>query len=255
MKTLRDAFPDWMEEGGGIFYYITLPVPSVLYDKSDLDYDYYGNVSGAKIVSPLVNSLIGDEDSLTTLAMQKLGRVITWKYKENWDRLWQSYVIDYDPISPYNIDTTSTETHNLTIADSGSSASNGSETTQTAYGKTDTITHGKVTTTEHDVYGFNSQTATPSSVDTATESGTTTDRLGGTDQSNTAYSDGRTDSNTRTDTGTLGTVGHRAGNLGLLTKQRLLEEEHKLWAWNFFKQVYKDLDEVLTIPFYDLCQL
>lgn len=255
MQTLRDVFPNWMEEGGGIFDYLTLPTPSLFVDDSDLNYDYYGNVSGAKLISPLVKAMLGDDSSLTTLAMTKLGQIITRKYKENWDRLWASYVIDYDPISPYKVDTSSTETHNLTIQDNGSRSVNGSETTQTAYGKTDTITHGKITTTEHDVYGFNSSDPTPSSVDTETESGTTGDVQGGTDQSNTVYSDGSTDANTRTDTGTIGTIGRKAGNLGLMTTQRLLEEERRVWLWNFIKQVYKDVDEVLTIQYYDPCKM
>lgn len=257
MKTLRDVFPHWLT-GGGIFTFLNGPWATVdpAYDITALDQDYFGNVSGHKIISPLVSAILGDEDSLTTLQRQALGNMISKKYAPNWEHLWSAFMpLDYNPLEPYFINESITETHNLTLRDQGGSTANGSETTQTAYGKTDTITHGKVTTTEHDVYGFNSSTATPSSVDRATESGTTADALGGTDQSNTAYSDGTTSNNTRTDTGSISTTRGKSGNLGLITTQRLIDEERRTWLWNFYRQMYRDLDEVLTIPFYDLCKM
>ena len=257
MKTLREVFPNWLS-GGGIFSYLNGPWSALEqpYSIEFLDQDYFGNVSGHKIISPLVAAILDDEDSLTTLQRQALGQLISKKYAPNWARLWNSFwETDYDPLAPYSINESVTETHNLTLRDQGSTSANGSEATQTAYGKTDTITHGKVTTTRHDVYGFNSQTATPSSVDTATESGTTGDVQGGTDQSNTVYSDAGTNNNTRSDTGTIGTVRAKSGNLGLITQQRLLDEERKVWLWNFYRQMYKDIDEVLAIQYYDLCKM
>ena len=47
----------------------------------------------------------------------------------------------------------------------------------------------------------------------------------------------------------------RSGNIGVTTTQAMLESERNLWMWNFFDQVYKDVDSVLAIAFYDVCRV
>ena len=47
----------------------------------------------------------------------------------------------------------------------------------------------------------------------------------------------------------------RSGNIGVTTTQAMLTAEREVWMWNFFDQVYKDIDSVLSLPFYDPCRI
>ena len=47
----------------------------------------------------------------------------------------------------------------------------------------------------------------------------------------------------------------RSGNIGVTTTQAMLESERSVWMWNFFDQIYKDIDSVLALPFYDACRI
>ena len=48
---------------------------------------------------------------------------------------------------------------------------------------------------------------------------------------------------------------HRAGNIGVTTTQKLLQEERELWIWNFFDQVFSDIDRELALMFHDSCRV
>ena len=99
-----------------------------------------------------------------------------------------------------------------------------------------------------------------------TETGTdTTDRTN-TDTYNRSYTETGTDTTDRTntdtynrsytETGTDTTSGKssrkltRTGNIGTNTFQNLINQERDLWKWNFYEQVFRDVDSVLTIPIY-----
>lgn len=67
-----------------------------------------------------------------------------------------------------------------------------------------------------------------------------------------------THSGTDTETGTSAqerttTQDHtltRHGNIGVTTSQQMITQERELWFWQFFDQVFTDLDKVLTSPIY-----
>lgn len=42
----------------------------------------------------------------------------------------------------------------------------------------------------------------------------------------------------------------RRGNIGVTTSQQMITQERELWFWQFFDQVFVDLDKVLTSPIY-----
>ena len=42
----------------------------------------------------------------------------------------------------------------------------------------------------------------------------------------------------------------RSGNIGVTTSQQMLESDIALWKWNFFYDVFKDIDSVFTISTY-----
>lgn len=136
---------------------------------------------------------------------------------------------------------------------------------------------------EHGIYGFNTaDPASPASHDTDTETLTVTDTHSGTDTdtstgSETTHQDGtETGKETRSlslDKDTTGTIKHtgtdtqdstatqersastdhsltRHGNIGVTTSQQMITQERELWLWQFFSQVFADLDKVLTSPIY-----
>lgn len=47
---------------------------------------------------------------------------------------------------------------------------------------------------------------------------------------------------------------NRSGNVGQNSYQELLRQEFELWKWNFFKQVFSDVDAFLILNVYDSCQ-
>lgn len=101
----------------------------------DLDYDYYGNHSGNKITSCLVDKLSDENGKLSTENMEKLARIIFSKYHENWERAWYALSLEYNPIHNYDGDETvttertyentnnntltNTKTHNLSVDNTG----------------------------------------------------------------------------------------------------------------------------------------
>lgn len=152
-------------------------------------------------------------------------------------------------------------------------------TDSTIYGKVDTMQYGKSSDVSESVYGFNSAAASPSNKRVTTDSGSDVDTLSGTDSTTQGGTDTRTfggsdstaqsgsDVNTKnlTDTGSnLESETEEAteteeitkkGSNGVYTKQRLILEERGLWVTSFFEQVFKDIDSVLALQYFDPCRV
>lgn len=254
---LQDVTPNT----GGIFTSLqTLDVP---WKESNiaalLDLEYYGNISGDKIVSPLVRKKLSDGE-LSAADQLTIATAIFAIYGENWAKEWATLSKIYDPIANYDMEEKLTN-----------------DITQTAYGKThtrtdntteqrtDNLTHGKtgtetqapqVTKQTHDsTHGFNSNVGVPTDDRTEQTSGTdtmtynTSETDGGT---STLHNTGSvTGADTGTDTNTRNYTLTRKGNIGVTTSQQLLQSERDLWKWVFFDDVvYPDIDRVLTIQTY-----
>ena len=196
----------------------------------DLDLDYYANRSQNKIISPLVEAILGDDETLSANKLNKLASVIYSKYHENWDRLFYAFSLEYNPLQNYNGDERETTQNYLSGSESNSltksetvnntgtqtNAQTGTDTTTVTLGNTETITHGKTTTDttqhgktnnineygerkrENKVYGFNSSTAVDESE--------TSDTVGDNDSTK-GYHTNNTEGGTTTDTiGETGTT-------------------------------------------------
>ena len=136
------------------------------------------------------------------------------------------------------------------------------------------VSSGSTGSIENSVYGFNSTSAVDDSAsentieansDTGTES-TTTDNL--TDTRTDALTHTRTDNLTDTETrnltdetthnttdassgdNTSSRTLTRRGNIGVTTSQQMIQSTIDLWQWNFFEQVFADIDTILTISTY-----
>ena len=227
-----------------------------------IDREYFLNHSGGKFCSPLVKYYIDkgetDEDGvLTDTAKSAIARIIIAKYARSWKRLWDVNAAAYNPINNYDMVETRTTKGASSEAKVATLDKIDEETETNEYGKTETVEHGRTSDSMTYRYGINTDTSDPkpSEKNTTEEGGDTTTRDGGSDSTVRELSSG-SDS-------TSNTVGateeeeelHRSGNIGVTTTQKMVEEERRLWVWNYFDQVFSDLDQVLALSFHDPCRV
>lgn len=190
-----------------------------------LDLEYFGNHSGDKYTSPLIDKILTG-DVLTDENINNLVDLIYLKYKTNWERLYNILKLEYDPIENYSMVENSTD--NKTFTDNN---------TFTHGHKIDNTVNSEGSTNA-DIYGFNTSNGVPSDKSTATSEGTSSETHSGNDVTAKNGTDNTTHELSR------------SGNIGVTTSQQMIESEIALWQWNFFEQVYKDIDKILTISIY-----
>lgn len=194
-------------------------------------------------------------------------------YGTSWDRLWDDYTAEYNPI--WNVDGTETETETRNLTQSHKGTDNylhsGNDTMQTSGTDTNSST-GKdtfnktgsyKTEVDESTYGFNSAAASPSGKTVTTETPNTTDTTNYGKTDTTQY--GKTDTNTYnssnnntkdltdTDTGTVTRELKRGGNIGVTKTQELLTADQEYWTnikSKFYKQVMKDIVDEITYKIY-----
>ena len=271
---LREVFPDPINaQPMNLFGYIgnawrppgSMDVPpwTGYVSPQMLDIDYILNHSGGKFCSPLIKELLSRGDTyavdgvLTGTSLTLIAKIIVGKYKQNWQRLWDTNVVVYSPIHNYDMheerDLTTTEDETATT--DGTLARSGTESTQ--YGRVETVGHGRTNEQISYKYGLNTDTNDPKPSDkvTNTEGGTTTTTLSGTDTDTRNLTDTTDETRTKDNDGTEHEEIHRYGNIGVTTTQKLLQEERQLWLWNYFDQIFSDLDKELALSFHDPCRV
>lgn len=233
---LREAFVDW-KIGYGIFdalEFIGAEVPWK--DSADsilLDIEYFGNRSGGKYVSPVIMNMLDDHTELSEADRVLLARIIWVKFGEPWKHLWDTNVIAYNPI------------HNYNMVDKRSLAKGESETKVGHGTSVDETEHGRGNESTDYTYGINN----------TDENGKRANRTASQESGTTSVNstDDRKDDSVRASNEIETT--ERSGNIGVTTTQQMLTAERELWMWNFFDQVYKDIDTVLSLPIYDPCRI
>lgn len=175
-----------------------------------------------------------------------------------------------DTLSMTGTDTnTHTGTDTFTHTGTDTNVKSGSETDA----HTGTVEDDGDSTSENNVSAFNSSSYQDSDKNTGTNDNTRTygDTITSTYNSVTdAETKNLTDTETKnlTDTDTRNmtdttTHGHvidndddetreltRSGNIGVTTSQQMLQSDIELWKWNFFYEVFHDIDTVFTISTY-----
>lgn len=186
---LNDVFTDWLT-GAGIFSTLqNLDVPWKAENiSSRLDLEYHGNLSGDKIISPLVYKISSGE-TLTNTQKTQLANVIYSINSEIWAKQWATLSLTYNPIENYRMvekmtndqtvtayGKTSSRTDNLHHSKTGSDSFD-SDITNT---RTDNLTHTKSgddttdidsSSTRTDNLGFTrtgTDTLTPNTTETTT---------------------------------------------------------------------------------------
>ena len=258
---LRDVFTGW-ESGTGLFSFLatqtTMPWANVEnVDNSILDVAYFGNHSGGKFCAPLVKLLINDDGIVPSAARVTIAKIIISKYLNNWNRLWETNVAVYSPIHNYDM----YEERDLATTDDNVETTDG-ELSRTG---TEGLTHGMVESTQHGrtednvnyKYGLNTTVYQQNRSDenVSTEGGTTVTTDSGTDTTTRNLVDSTDQTVTEDNEGTEHEETHRYGNIGVTTTQKLIQEERNLWLWNFFDEVFNDLDKELALAFHDPCRV
>lgn len=209
---LNDFFSEWIKNKG-VFFYLSkhdCPFPWLEYAE-ELDLIYHGNHSGNKMVAPVVD-FINTTNLEKEAQIKKLVDIIYSRYRMNWEHLYDSLFLKFNPIENY--DRYETETP--------------AETTET---HTPTIEKNTAETTTK-IAGFDSEDFSDSNQTKTEASNTVT--TPGTDSFSVQHE----------------RTAHIHGNIGVTTAPQMLFEYHKLCEWNFFDTVMKDLDTVLTLQIY-----
>lgn len=246
MSRIIDSFPEWFTRG--IFTRLGTLFPEELPWANEngptLDQMYFGNHSGDKETSPLLDKFIEQNggnatpEVLTEEQITTLANILYTRYGVQWGKLYKVLFAEYNPIENYSMteeetpDITRTETPDITRDKTISAKSDFTVTTNS-----DTAT---------DVYGFNSASPVPQGESNGNSTVTTQG-----DADKNVTTENETETGTRTERETGKRTLTRSGNIGVTTSQQMLESEIKLWEWNFYETVFKDVDTVLTVPKYN----
>lgn len=227
--TLNDVYPEWITKG--IFSYLNaLEVPwKNDITGNELDVNYHGSRSGHKIVGSLIenfleNDVVSEENKIT------IAQVIYTMYIKNWNALYKTLSLEYNPIENYSM----TETENVKDSHKGTTESSGEDS------NTNTETTIINDTANNQLWGFNST----DSVNSDKQIGDTTRNVDG--GGNATHKNTDTETKDITSDRTL----KRSGNIGVTTSQQMIESERQLWMWNFFESVFSDIDKILIIKIY-----
>lgn len=240
LKTMNERFLDW-GNGGGIFSQILTHVISfrpewlnTIEHAKSLDRMYHGNHSADKVESTLSYTLF---ENFGENAFEYISQDIIQRYEWSWNKLYATLNFEYNPI--FNIE--GTETRTITyVTDDVINKDIESDINETDSG---TVTNEvKSDVTDNFVYGFNSSTESPNSKssNTGEQEQTTGNTHIGTNSESESVSDKK--NQTTTDVFT------RGGNIGVTMTQEMIEAERDVSLWNFYTQVFKDIDMVLTSP-------
>lgn len=267
--TLNEAFSDYGTKGGLFSNIGSIPWISIM-PGTQMDILYFDTHSGERFGSRIITRRVGDDGSLSTADRKTIATLVYARFRTQWARLWATMNPDYDPLSNYKMQETaegeesSTRIPDLTKGDTGTVQTTGQDTRTPNLTRNGTGTvkdEGSGTNkSQNGIWGFNSSESVPSDMSDgrATNNNTTTRNLTDTETGTDITDHTNTDTYNRsyTETGTDTTSGKssrkltRTGNIGTNTFQNLIQQERNIWMYDFFEQVFKDVDSVLTIPIY-----
>lgn len=188
---------------------------------ADIDLEYFLGTSGDKFISPLLEKLMEDLNGDIYDVSKQIEKIIFRRFGDKWKRLHDALVQEYNPLENYSME--EIRTPDLT-------------TDETSNTKTD-ITVDKDSEVSNSYKGFN---ATDPSLVSKSEGDETTTTTG-------AKADNEVSKKTE-ETGSETTT--RSGNIGVTTSQQMLESEFKVRQYDFYRQIYSDVDSVLCLSIY-----
>lgn len=270
LNKMIDVYSNYQTDGGVFSPMSSAPWADTM-SGTNLDIAYLDGHSGERYCSNFINHRLNDFDVLSSDNRTLIANILWAMFGIQWTHLWYTMKpVDYDPLTNYKMEETlegtesSIRTPDLTKGDTGTVQTTGQDkrTPNLTRNGTGTVNdNGSATNTnQNGIWGFNSSTSVPSDMSdgTATNENTTTRDLtetetgtDTTDRTNTdTYNRSYTETGTDTTAGTSSRKLTRTGNIGTNTFQNLLQQERNIWMYDFFEQVFKDVDSVLTIPIY-----
>ena len=225
LKRLNDVFPSALT-GTGIFTALNTIKPLPWSEDENIsnvaiDIEYFGNISGGKIVSPLIDRIVEGE-TISGAEITKISNIIISMYYQKWENLYNTLNFEYNPIENYDMleimsnditsvqyGKTTTRTDNLTHAKTGTET----DTPNTTETRTDNLTHAKTGT----------ETDTPNTTETRTDNLTHAKTGTETDTPNTTETrtDNLTHAKTGDDTVTYNTTDTDTPNLTNATENKV----------------------------------
>lgn len=270
LNKIIDVYSNYPTDGGVFSPMSNAPWADTM-SGTNLDILYLDGHSGERYCSNFINHRLNDSDVLSSDNRTLISNILWAMFGIQWTRLWATMKsAEYDPLTNYQMQETmegtenSTRTPDITKGDTGTVQTTGQDkrTPNLTKANTGTVKNdGSATNTnQNGIWGFNSSTSVSSDMSdgTATNENTTTGNLSETetgtdttDHTNTdTYNRSYTETGTDTTAGTSSRKLTRTGNIGTNTFQNLLQQERNIWMYDFFEQVFKDVDSVLTIPIY-----
>ena len=270
LNKMIDVYSNYPTDGGVFSQMVSAPWADTM-SGTNLDIAYLDGHSGERYCSNFINHRLNDSNVLSSDNRTLISNILWAMFGIQWTRLWATMKsVEYDPLTNYQMQETmegtenSTRTPDLTKGDTGTVQTTGQDkrTPNLTRNGTGTVNdNGSATNTnQNGIWGFNSSTSVPSDMSdgTSTNENTTTRDLtetetgtDTTDRTNTdTYNRSYTETGTDTTAGTSSRKLTRTGNIGTNTFQNLLQQERNIWMYDFFEQVFKDVDSVLTIPIY-----
>ena len=270
LNKMIDVYRNYTTDGGVFSPMSNAPWADTM-SGTNLDILYLDGHSGEHYCSNFINHRLNDSDVLSSDNRTLIANILWAMFGIQWTRLWATMKpVDYDPLTNYKMQETaegeesSTRTPDLTRGDTGTVQTTGQDTRTPNLSRKGTGTvrdEGSGTNkNQNGIWGFNSSESVPSDMSDgrATSNNTTTRDLTDTETGTDTTDRTNTDTYNRsyTETGTDTTSGKssrkltRTGNIGTNTFQNLLQQERNIWMYDFFEQVFKDVDSVLTIPIY-----
>lgn len=270
---LKDMFPNYATSGA---IFSKMPKAPWVATESSLEMDivYFGSFSGIKAPAMLPYEFLQDG----VIDQQKLADIIWNIFGRNWQKLWDAYMSDYDPLENYNISdkTERSETIERDIKKDekgeykGEAAATTTNNLSTKVDETDTtkVTYGQIIDSDQTsntyTHAFNTVDSVPTGVMTTNNyekhSGDDVTNLtidGTTKNTGTVAVESSDKSNTNNNIVTDDDIKDsetierkRSGNIGQNTFQELLRQEFELWKWSFYLQVFEDCDRFLVLPYY-----
>lgn len=163
--------------------------------------------------------------------------VVYSTYINNWNKLWQNYIAEYNPIENYSM------VENLSEITNKISNIEHNEDEQKTSNRNTTGT----TTSESDTSIFTFNNASNNGVKSDRGVNVTTPDIKNNDSSNNTknFTENNTDDNT------IERELKRSGNIGVTTSAQMISENIELWKWNYFEQIFNDIDKIMSIGVYD----
>lgn len=267
MNNMISTFPNFITADSLFQKMVSMGAPWSEEVGKSMDISFFTMYSGLKTPSFFVSSNITNQIVNSQLIAQTLWDI----YGKNWQKLWDAFSMEYNPLDNYNLTETvkRDETDNRNIGKDIvlSSAQEGNDKNEYTDNGTSTLTHGEVVSSSGEIndftYAFNSSSHTPTAdqITSATDTHSGDDKTvageSGNSESTSTSSRNDTTNETTNDSSTINEsiTRMRAGIVGQNSYQELLRQQFELWKWNFYWQVFDDCDKFLCLSIYDPCSV